>query len=98
VVINSAINKTKGASVGILVMQKNILGEWEVDNDKSVYTSIDSINSKVGGLDTLVHDFAFAVRAVGKRNRYVSYKSVIPFYGTAERYKFSRDSRYQEII
>jgi len=75
----TARNKTK-AAVGILVMQKNALGEWEVDNDKSVYTSVDSIKAKVSGLDTLVHNFAFAIRDRWGNLTDTLFKSVTPFY------------------
>ena len=57
----SALNVTQ-EPVGILIMEKNVIGEWEVDNNLSVYTSADSITSQTTGMDTLMREYAIAVR------------------------------------
>jgi hypothetical protein len=57
----TAINKTK-APVAILVMKRNVVKEWAVDNNLSVYSSADTIVSRKGGMDTLDINFAVAVR------------------------------------
>jgi len=75
----TAVNKTQEA-IAVLVMSKNPLNEWEVDNDLSVYTSIDSILSLRSGMDTLPRNYAIAVR-----DRWYNYtdtliKEVHPIY------------------
>jgi hypothetical protein len=59
--ILEAVNKTEEA-IAILVMSKNGRNEWEVDNDLSVYTSVDTILSQRSGMDTVTRTYAIAVR------------------------------------
>jgi hypothetical protein len=75
----TAVNTSK-EPVAILVMKKNVFGEWEVDNNKSVYTSVDSIKVKISGLDTLVQNFALAVRDRWGNVTDTLFKDVKPFY------------------
>lgn len=49
-------------NVSIIVMKRNVFGEFERDNQKSVYTRTDSIVSKIRGLDTLEQEFAIYVK------------------------------------
>jgi hypothetical protein len=57
----TAENKTK-ASIAILIMKRNVLNEWEVDNDLSVYTSANVVSSQKSGMDTLSREYGIAVR------------------------------------
>jgi hypothetical protein len=75
----TAVNVTK-SPVAIMVMKKNVFNEWEVDNNKSVYTSVDSVIAKVSGMDTLVHTFAIAVRDRWGNVTDTLFKDVKPFY------------------
>ncbi|KAA3439774.1 DUF4959 domain-containing protein [Rufibacter hautae] len=50
------------ANVSIIVMKKNALNEFEVDNQKSVFTSVKDITSKVRGLDTARYEFQVFVK------------------------------------
>lgn len=70
------------ANLGILIMEKNEYGEWIV-NTGSVYTSTDSINQSLRGMDTVARDFAFTVR-----DRWLNYTDTLfapikPLYETA---------------
>lgn len=55
-----ARNDTR-ANIVIEVLKKNDLGEFERDLDRSIYTSQDSIISKIRGLDTAKYEFGFTV-------------------------------------
>ncbi|HEY8938317.1 MAG TPA: DUF4959 domain-containing protein [Cyclobacteriaceae bacterium] len=57
----TAENVTK-SSIAILVMKRNVLNEWEVDNDLSIYTSTNVITSQKSGMDTLTRQYGIAVR------------------------------------
>ena len=57
----TAVNKYQEA-IGILIMEQNVLKEWEVDNNLSVYTSVDSVLSQRSGMDTLTRHFGIAIR------------------------------------
>jgi len=57
----TALNQTK-ADIAILVLRKNAFGEWSIDNNKSIYTNIDSVESKIRGLDTIEYMFPIVVR------------------------------------
>lgn len=74
-----AINETK-ADISILVTKKNVFGEYEVDNNKSVYTKSDSILSKVRGLDTAEYRFGFVIKDRWGNVTDTLYKIVKPFY------------------
>ena len=76
--------------VAVLVMQKNVFGEWAVDNNLSSYTSVDTIRSKKRGLDTLIHDYAIAIRDRWGNLTDTLPVSVKPLYATElSRSKFS---------
>ncbi|WP_186758595.1 DUF5000 domain-containing lipoprotein [Echinicola salinicaeni] len=68
--------------VAILIMEKNELDEWEVDPN-SIYTSTDTINYALRGMDTLVHEFAFTVRDRWLNYTDTVYADIAPFYETA---------------
>lgn len=55
-----ADNPTK-TEIGILVMQKNIQGDW-VPLSTSIYTSVDEINRSLRGFQAVPQDFAIVVR------------------------------------
>ncbi|MCF3111772.1 DUF4959 domain-containing protein [Niabella sp. CC-SYL272] len=57
----TAVNATR-SDVSILVLKKNEFNEWAIDNNKSIYTNIDSVLSKVRALDTTEHMFPIVVR------------------------------------
>ncbi len=50
------------ANVSIIVMKKNAFNEFEVDNQKSVFTSVKDITSKIRGLDTTRYEFKVFVK------------------------------------
>ncbi len=57
----TAVNTTK-EDISILILKENLLGEFEVDNQKSVYTSAEEVESKIRGLDTLDYEFKVIVQ------------------------------------
>jgi hypothetical protein len=57
----TAVNDTK-APIAILIMKRNVVNEWEVDNDLSIYTSGNVINSQKSGMDTVSRQYGIAVR------------------------------------
>jgi hypothetical protein len=75
----TAVNKREEA-IGILVMEKNVLNEWEVNNDLSVYTSTDSILSLRSGMDTLTREYAIAIRDRWENYTDTVYKVINPIY------------------
>jgi hypothetical protein len=75
----TALNATK-ANVSILVLKKNVFKEYEVDNNKSIYTSADSIAAKVRGLDTLEYTFGFVVKDRWGNRTDTVYKTIKPLY------------------
>ncbi len=77
----NASNAAK-ANVALLVLKKNDFNEFEVDNNKSVYTNADAIDSKVRGLDTLTKTFGFAVRDRWGNTTDTIYRQVKPLYET----------------
>jgi hypothetical protein len=75
----TARNASK-ADISLLVLKNNVFKELEVDNNKSVYTTVDSILSKVRGLDTIGYDFAFVVRDKWGNTTDTMHKTVKPIY------------------
>lgn len=75
----TAVNKTQEA-IAILVMSKNALDEWEVDNDLSVYTDTDSILSLRSGMDTVKRNYAIAVRDRWSNYTDTLVKEISPIY------------------
>ena len=74
-----AVNKAQ-ESIGILIMEKNVFQEWEVNNNLSVYTSADTILSQRSGMDTLTREFAIAIRDRWSNVTDTLYKDVNPIY------------------
>lgn len=68
--------------VSILIMKENALGEYEVDNYKSIYTSLSDISSKVRGLDTLSYTFKIFVRDRWGNSTDTMTTEVLPIYET----------------
>lgn len=77
----TAANPTK-ANISVIVTKKNVFGEYEADNDKSVYTNVDSILSKVRGLDTVEYRFGFLVKDRWGNKTDTVYKIIKPLYET----------------
>ncbi len=77
----TARNATE-SDVAIMLMTKNEDGEWEVDGDKSVYTSAADISSKIRGLDTVQYNYAVTVRDRWLNYTDTMYASVTPLYET----------------
>ena len=75
----SALNLVK-ANITIEVTKKNVFNEYERDNDKSIYTNVDSIALKVRGLDTIEYRFGFVVKDRWGNKTDTIYKIVKPFY------------------
>ncbi|TDQ08904.1 DUF4959 domain-containing protein [Pedobacter metabolipauper] len=75
----AAENPTKG-NISILVMKKNVIREFEVDNQKSVFTSTDVILSKIRGLDTTSSQFAFFVKDRWGNSTDTLYKDIKPIF------------------
>ncbi|GAB3646022.1 DUF5000 domain-containing lipoprotein [Echinicola sediminis] len=68
--------------VAILIMEQNEYGEWVADPN-SIYTSTDTIEYALRGMDTLKHEFAFTVR-----DRWLNYTDTVfseisPLFETA---------------
>lgn len=68
--------------VSILVMQKNDIGEWEI-NPNSIYTSTNEISKTIRGMDTISQDFALAVRDRWLNLTDTLYTTIKPLYETA---------------
>src|SRR5690606_21489670 len=49
-------------NIAVMVMRRNDLGEFEVDNFRSIFTRTDNIDSKIRGMDTLEQERAVFVR------------------------------------
>ena len=76
-----AVNASK-ANISIVVTKKNVFGEYEADNDKSVFTNTDSVLSKVRGLDTIQYRFGFLVKDHWGNKTDTMYKMINPIYET----------------
>jgi hypothetical protein len=77
----TAVNATK-ANVSIIVTKKNVFDEYEADNDKSVFTNVDSILSKVRGIDTTDHRYGFLVKDRWGNKTDTMYKVIKPLFET----------------
>lgn len=77
----TAVNAAKG-NISIIVTKKNVFNEYEADINKSIYTSIDSIESKVRGLDTSDYRFGFFVKDRWGNRTDTMYKNIKPLYET----------------
>jgi len=75
----TAVNSMK-ANITIEVLKKNVFNEYERDNDKSIYTNVDSILSKIRGLDTLSYTFGFLVKDRWGNKTDTLYKVIKPLY------------------
>ena len=74
-----AVNPTKD-NIGLVVLTRNRFLEFEVDNNKSVFTNIDSILKKVRGLDTMDIRVGFLVRDRWGNTTDTLYKDLKPIY------------------
>lgn len=68
------------SDIAVEVMEKDEYGEWQVNDEKSIYTSTKDVENNVRGLDTLQYDYAIRVR-----DRFMNYTdtlftSVNPWY------------------
>lgn len=86
----SALNPSKG-NVNIMVIGKNMYNELAADYDKSVFTNVDSIFSKVRGLDTNVHRFGFFVQDRWGNKTDTIYQDIKPIFEVQ-----LQKSRFQE--
>jgi hypothetical protein len=75
----TAANPTK-ADIALLVFKKNVFNEYEVDNGKSVFTNVESILSKIRGLDTIDYRFGFMVRDKWLNRTDTLFKVIKPLY------------------
>lgn len=75
----SALNASK-ADISLLILKDNVFKELEVDNNKSIFTNVDTIRSKIRGLDTIDHKFAFVVRDKWGNTTDTMYKTIKPIY------------------
>lgn len=75
----SAVNPTK-ADVAILVLRKNAFNEWAIDNNKSIYTNVDSVLSKIRALDTTEYTFPILVRDRWGNTTDTLFNTVRPMY------------------
>lgn len=76
-----AENKTR-ANIVIEVLKKNNLGEFERDLDRSIFTSQDSIVSKMRGMDTITYEFGFVVKDQWGNSTDTLYKDIEPLFDT----------------
>ncbi|MGC4232123.1 MAG: DUF4959 domain-containing protein, partial [Niabella sp.] len=77
----TAVNETK-SDIAILVLKKNEFNEWAIDNNKSIYTNIDSVESKIRALDTTEHTFPVVVRDRWGNTTDTLFNKVNPMYET----------------
>ncbi|UYQ94339.1 DUF4959 domain-containing protein [Chitinophaga horti] len=77
---NLTARNTSKADVSLLVLKDNVFKELEVDNSKSIFTNVDSILSKVRGLDTIQYKFAFMVRDKWGNTTDTMFHTVKPIY------------------
>ena len=76
-----AANVLRG-NISLMVMRKNQLNEFEVDNFKSLFTNESAISSKVRGLDTTKQVYAFFVKDKWGNSTDTLYKEIKPLYET----------------
>ncbi|HEX6430639.1 MAG TPA: DUF4959 domain-containing protein [Niastella sp.] len=79
---NLAAKNASKANISIIVTKKNVFNEYEADNDKSVFTNVDSILAKVRGLDTTEYRFGFLVKDRWGNKTDTIYKQIKPLYET----------------
>lgn len=77
----TALNETK-SDISILVLKKNAFNEYEVDNDKSVFTKTDSILSKARGMDTIEYRLGFMVKDRWGNKTDTMYTIIKPLFET----------------
>ncbi|MGY5356015.1 DUF4959 domain-containing protein [Wenyingzhuangia sp. IMCC45467] len=65
--------------IALLVMQKNIEGDW-VPLPTSIYTKVDEIGQSIRGFDTIPQEFAFAVRDRWLNVTDTLYQEITPWY------------------
>ncbi len=75
----TALNQAK-SDIAILVLKKDEFNEWAIDNNKSIYTNLDSIESKVRALDTSLHTFPIVVRDRWGNTTDTLFSNVKPMY------------------
>lgn len=79
---NLTAQNPDSADVDILVLKKNELGEFEVDNNKSVFTSATGIDSKIRGLDTINYNFKYVVMDKWGNSTDTLAQNIKPLYET----------------
>lgn len=85
----SAANTTKSA-VGVLILERDVRGEWQINNDLSIYTSSEDIFSQVAGMDTILREYGITVRDRWGNLTDTLYRNVTPIYETeVDRSQFS---------
>lgn len=77
----TAVNPDR-SDITIIVTKKNVFNEYEIDNNKSVYSRADSILSKIRGLDTTSQRYGFLVKDRWGNKTDTIYMTVKPFYET----------------
>ncbi len=77
----TAENPTR-ADVAILILKKNEFNEWAIDNNKSIYTNISAVESKIRALDTVEYTFPVVVRDRWGNTTDTLFKKVKPMYET----------------
>ncbi|MEJ8842886.1 DUF4959 domain-containing protein [Lacibacter sp. H375] len=77
----TGVNASK-ANISIIVTKPNVFKEYEIDNNKTVYTNVDSILSKIRGLDTGNYRFGFLVVDRWGNKTDTMYKIVNPIFET----------------
>lgn len=77
----TAVNASK-ANISIIVTKPNAFNEYEIDNNKSVYTNVDSVLSKIRGIDTGSYRFGFLVVDRWGNKTDTMYKTIHPIFET----------------
>jgi hypothetical protein len=88
----TAVNKDL-ADISINVLRPNAVKEYEIDINKSIYTNVDAIISKVRGLDTLDYTYGFVVTDKWGNATDTLYKTFKPLYET----EFSK-SKFSALV
>ncbi|MGN7786513.1 DUF5000 domain-containing lipoprotein [Niabella sp. 22666] len=70
------------SNIAILVLRRNEFNEWAIDNNKSIYTNVDSITSKIRALDTIDYTFPILVRDRWGNTTDTVFKKVKPMFET----------------
>lgn len=77
-----AENETR-APVSIIVLKPNIYNVFETDNNRSIHTSLDKIESRQRGLDTINYQFGFYVQDRWGNVSDTSFKTIKPLFERA---------------